>query len=349
MREKDIIKQTENLLQERHPGGQLLYLIKFGSFLYGTQTENSDLDLKGIFLPSFESLILQNKVNSISFSTGENSTKNCSDDVDIELWSLQYWLSLVGKWDTGGLDLLFSNTNPDSVLFEWNFMDELFKNPLKLFDPKNVNSYIGYCNSQAKKYGIKGSRLGIVKQVYEFVGEYITLENEKFKLSTIVNKIIKQYGDNSLCFIKNIQDKDDVERPYLFLCGKQHQLSITIREFFERIKNNYEIYGERARLAEKNNGLDYKALSHALRCINQYIQLLTIGEIKFPLTGKSLTNVMNIKNGNYSWKKIEDIILKGLDQIDLLRKETNIVGELNSKFVKNFILKQYDNYTKWMF
>ena len=64
--------------------GTPLYLTVFGSHLYGTNTENSDKDYKGIFLPSVKNLILGKKMDSISLTSGNNNSKNSSEDCDIQ-------------------------------------------------------------------------------------------------------------------------------------------------------------------------------------------------------------------------------------------------------------------------
>ena len=47
----------------------------FGSHLYGLNTEDSDKDFKGIFIPSFEDIVLgSNEV--ISVKTGNDKSKN---------------------------------------------------------------------------------------------------------------------------------------------------------------------------------------------------------------------------------------------------------------------------------
>jgi len=70
---------------------KILYLVEFGSTLYGTNTPDSDTDYKGIFLPSKESCFLNTQNKHISYTSGKSNSKNGTDDIDFELWSLQYW------------------------------------------------------------------------------------------------------------------------------------------------------------------------------------------------------------------------------------------------------------------
>jgi predicted nucleotidyltransferase len=158
---KNMLKDIQKMCEEKEV--TLLYLVKFGSHLYGTDTSESDVDYKGIFLPSKEQCFLQNVPKSITYSTGKNDSKNTEDDVDIQLWSLQYFLQLLSKGEINALDLCFSFTYPEVIEHKDNRMNLIFDNHKKFFNVKDCNAYISYSINQSKKYGIKGSRLGKIK------------------------------------------------------------------------------------------------------------------------------------------------------------------------------------------
>jgi predicted nucleotidyltransferase len=56
----------------------LIVEIRFGAHLYGTETPDSDLDLKGVYLPAPRDILLQRVKSSISSSPakarGEKNT-----------------------------------------------------------------------------------------------------------------------------------------------------------------------------------------------------------------------------------------------------------------------------------
>ena len=83
--------------------------MKFGSHLYGTATPDSDLDYKGVFLPTKEQIYLGNIPKSNSHSTKQTSiegVKNSNDDVDTEIYSLHYFIKLACEGQTVALDML---------------------------------------------------------------------------------------------------------------------------------------------------------------------------------------------------------------------------------------------------
>jgi predicted nucleotidyltransferase len=339
--------QKAKELCEQHQA-ELLYLVKFGSHLYGTDTENSDLDYKGIFLPSIQSLILNQASKSIHYSTALNcKNKHEAGDIEIELFSLQYWLNhLLKKGETIGLDLLFSCTNKECIIYD-SKKKPFFPmvNIIKLIDKLLTSAelmkcaYVKYAIGQAKKYGIKGSRLGVLKRVLEYLVYLRNLNKGEVlgKLEKHIDSIILNLGDDSYCFQKEINGVNS-----LVLCGKVHQGGIQLQEFYDRVRATYETYGHRARLAEQNQGVDWKALSHALRAIYQMEQLFTEGIITFPLL--KAEELLKVKQGHFQWQQVEKMISGGLARLEDLANHSTSLGKWDQKWINGLILSTY-NYT----
>lgn len=338
MTKTDILKMAEEF--EKKNDVKILYLSKFGSHLYGTNTPESDTDIRGIFLPSKESLLLERRCRSLSYGTGDNKSKNTKEDIDFNLWSIHYFLELVRKGETNALDILFSPSNEECVIIKDSRMDKLFENPLKLFDPSKTTALVSYCIDQAKRYGVRGSRLGVIKRAYTCVKREIAkLELLKVplfpvKIKDIVDNIIEECNDPTYCFKKTIRNVHS-----LVLCGKVHNYNISITELYTRLEKDYTRYGERARLAEKNEGIDWKAISHAVRAIDQMKYLLTDGKINFPLKKRDL--LTDIKSGKVPWNKAEEVIMKGLSDVEELTKNTVVKGKVDMKFIDEFVLSLY--------
>lgn len=313
----------------------LLYASYFGSTLYGTSiTGKSDLDIKGLFLPAKETMLLGNNQKSITFSTGKSDSKNTESDVDIQLWSLQYFLkTLLPQGDTGGLDLLFSVSNKDCIIYKSDLSDIIFRNYSQFVNCKNQNAYIGYCIGQAKKYGIKGSKLGIIKQIKEYLDNECRY-NENDRLITCIEDIIAKFYHPQYCF--TVDKNDDIG---LVLCERMHMGKITMKEFYGRLVRHYDQYGERAKLAMENKGIDWKALSHAVRCLYQVQELIETGKIQFPL--KYANELIKIKQGQYTWEYLEKLISTNLELVNL-KLENVKQKNYNYNFVDAIILGTYN-------
>lgn len=123
-----IIKQLKPLIN-----GKLLYLSQYGSHLYGLNTENSDLDFRGVYIPTLDDIILHKDKDEINTeielwevrdSNKENPIYHIEEPttlinswylrkvkVDVKIFSLQKFIQLCSKADTNALDLLFSLNN----------------------------------------------------------------------------------------------------------------------------------------------------------------------------------------------------------------------------------------------
>ena len=321
------------ILNERFPDSKPLFICKYGSHLYGTNTEISDTDYKCVFAPSLNSLLWNNKIKRTEYSTGKNNSKNDNDDIDIGFWSIQYFLKSVNAGDTNAIDVLFAPSFLDNVLYMDNQFKVLFDNHLKLFNICTSKGYLGYSIGQAKKYGIKSSRLGIIKQVKEYV-ETLTIEDSDC-LSKHRKDIIKKFYDKSFCF--ELTKNNSI---FLMICNKMYQDNIKMNHFKTLITETYNTYGGRARLAEQNKGLDYKALSHAVRALIQMEELLIYGKITFPLT--NITDIMDIKNGKLEWKDIESKIINLIKRVDNLTETTYIKSGFEETFVTEVLKNIYN-------
>lgn len=312
-------------------GSRLLYLSLFGSELYGTSTGSSDTDVRGIFLPSPESLILKKDRKSLHYSTGDNVHRNCGDDIDIDLWSLGSWtLDLLPAGDTGALDLLFSVSHPECVIFRDPLLDPVFENPLKFLDLANNRAYAQYSLSQAKKYGIKGSRLGVLRSVHK----WLEGREAEGRLGPHIPAIVAECGHESHCFAKDV---DGV--PALVLCGKVHLGGTRLEEFRNRVRHDMDKYGSRAQEAEQNQNLDFKALSHALRALDQMEELLLTGKIRFPLASRE--KLLAVKRGDVPWQELEGLILARLAEVERLHESLAKGSTFDAPFAEKFLLSCY--------
>ena len=142
----------------------LIVKMRLGSHLYGTATPESDLDLKGVYLPEALDILLQRvKTTVTSNRVKAAGEKNEAGDVDTEFYSLQRYLDLLAEGQTVALDMLFA---PDSVMtippsLWWR---EIQASGHQLIS-KRATSFVQYCRQQANKYGIKGSRVAAARKV----------------------------------------------------------------------------------------------------------------------------------------------------------------------------------------
>jgi predicted nucleotidyltransferase len=330
-----LLEQAQSLCHEH--GASLLFLTLFGSTLYGTETPGkSDCDARGIFLPSRESLILNNAPKSLHFSTGSSERRNLAGDVDIDLWSVQHWLlKLLPAGDTGALDVLFAPSRDACTLYRHPALDAVFASPLRLLDTGKGRAYAEYSLGQAKKYGIKGSRVGAIKAVRAWLATHCPEPRPDERLGAHLDALAAACADNLFCFVVVVQNERALQ-----LCGKLHISTIRMAELTRRVEADMRRYGARAEEAERNEGLDFKALSHALRALDQMEELLQTGKIVFPLRNRQ--ELIAVKQGAYPWRDIEPRILERLAAVDALQKNAPFAGTYDAGFAESCVLACYD-------
>jgi len=268
--------------------------MKFGSHLYGLDTPLSDVDYKGIYLPTLDELLLHNYKETIKSSTGPKDDKNRPGDIDREFMSLDRFIRLACEGQTLAIDMLHCK-NPISSSPEWEYL----VSHRKEFYTKNLGAFVGYIKRQAAKYGIKGSRLSSIKNVFNTLEPYI---HDK-------TCILKSICD-VLPIDENIEFVEKDGNEFYKVNEKYFQLTNTAEYVYENLKKIYDSYGHRAKQAEQNDGVDWKAISHALRAGYQARDIFTKGDFEYPL--KVTDFLLAVKQGKLDFKTEVSPVLEEL-------------------------------------
>lgn len=322
----------------------------FGSHIYGTNTPSSDTDYKGVFIPAPRDIIMQRAPKTISLSTGNDISKNTKDDVDDDQFAFHYYIKQLLDSQTWAVDMLFTpkkfyiNSSP-----EWNLIVE----NKHIFLNKDVSGYAGYCQAQAAKYSLKGSNLAAYKMVFQFFEKFAY--HTKIKdVMDIFNKDILEvaeketiYHDKGQSIVKIVSIPHKVTGDNELYIQVGHKTKVPINASCglaaDIYKEQAKKYGERAKAAESNNGLDFKALSHAVRVCREAEELLLTGRITFPLTDPV---ILDIKLGKIPFKEISDIILDGLDRVNSAKAISVLPDNPDYQAADDLIYEVYKKHIK---
>lgn len=318
---------------------KLLFLCYSGSILHGTNNEFSDIDIKGIFLPSKEQCLFGNAPENLQY-TSNDKNKNTNNDIDINLWSIQKWFKLLEKGDSNALSMLFSSLNNEMMLFVDPIMVDVLSKGNYLFNPLNINSFTGFSKSQVVKYGLKGNRLQLIDDILCYIDNRlktsVSLDESVLGDIDIVDLIdYCGYKDNDNKHI-SIEMKDD--RKYLKVLNKFYQYTIPLSEFTKRMESEYNKYGKRAQ--QNKGGVDWKALAHSLRTLLEAAELLTNGYITYPLKASEV--IKNIKYGHITLDEFMSCYDEIEKTVDQLQKNTTIHSELDKQKRNELLLKMYE-------
>ena len=336
-----------------------------GSKLYGTDSEKSDTDIKGIFLPDITDCILGKAPKVISESTGKKYEKNSSEDVDKTYYSLQYFLELAAKGETNCIDILFAYTNKDAVQYmspEWK---ELIQNIDKIIT-KNMNAYLGYCKSQCQKYSIKGDKLNNYTSFLKMCEFYYNDKNEHGAPDTLYNILCKAFHLDSLKhLIPNVgEDRVKVEfgktaanynfgdhcyfitannkESYISISDIKFTLTDSIKSAYHKCQKVINSYGKRAQAAADNDGSDLKAISHCVRVLCQVEEILETGKITFPLKDADFIKSIKYNTSHLTRDEIMNWIEKKIEIINDKIEKSTLRTKADYKWINNFIISCYN-------
>lgn len=301
--------------------GKVLCLMRFGSHLYGTNTESSDTDYKGVFLPTEKDVLLQRVPKSVSFnsktSRGEGE-KNSSGDVDCELYSLHYFVDLACKGETAALDML--HVNEQNLLLDSTSWQTLV-DYRRLFYTCNLKSFVGYARKQAAKYGLKGSRLSAATKLLHYLEGYKTRDCRMIDVWAGL-----PLGEHS-GYLRHLDN--DKFKVYQF-CGKQVQSTAKVSYVYDMVQQFLEQYGERAKQAQQNEGVDWKAMSHALRAAYQVEEILSTENLKYPL--KCAEYLKAVKEGLIPFKNVLRCLEDLMERVEALSEMSHFPAKADRRF-----------------
>ncbi|MDM8544334.1 nucleotidyltransferase domain-containing protein [Desulfococcaceae bacterium HSG9] len=301
---------------------QLIVKMIFGSHLYGTSTAESDTDYKGVFLPCREDILLGRIPKSNHLSTGDDFSRNTSCDIDIEFYSLHYFIKLACQGQTVAMDMLHA---PDAMILENSPVWQTIVKNRNRFYSKNLKAFIRYARSQAGKYGVKGSRLNAVNQVLTLLKQY----DGDLKMRVLWEQLPRIEH----CY--DVPSDPNGMRQYQ-VCGKSFQESAAIGYVAPILEKFANEYGHRANLAAMNENVDWKAISHALRAAYQIKEILSRNTLTFPLAQASFLKA--VKQGRIDFRTEAGPVLETLmDEIEELCAQSRLPDKADTEFWDRFI------------
>jgi predicted nucleotidyltransferase len=307
----------------------------FGSHLYGLNTELSDYDYKSIYIPKLMDVINGNAPPIVKQSTGPEDGKNAPGDVDDEIIHLSKFIHLAMNGDTMALDML--HANPTDISYNSEIWQDL-QSKRSMFYTKNLSSLLGYVKTQASKYGIKGSRVAAMKLAIDHMSHLVKLHKELH--GSDCHALIKNYWDglplNDFLQKVSMIDKKGVETHYYEICHKKYQDTASVQYILERVQCTYNSYGHRAQLAAANEGIDWKALSHALRAGYQARQIYTQNTMTFPIAEREF--LLDVKLGKLDYMTVVAPALeKIVEEVSKLSELSTLPPECDRQYWSSWL------------
>ena len=312
----------------------LIMQVQFGSHLYGTNTPQSDIDFKSVYIPDGRDILLQRVIGSIEIGKKlkVEGEKNLAKDIDSDSYSLQRYLMMIAEGQTVAIDMLFA---PASVLTTLLWRD-IQSQKERLLTKKSA-AFVGYCRTQANKYGIKGSRVAAARNALRLFEELQEKHGTLAKVGDFFGSEDVVYDDHTRTLRK--ETPQGREARYYECCNRMVGFNNTVKEAVNIFRKIHENYGVRARLAETNDGIDWKALSHAVRVGREAIELLTEHKVTFPLVDAK--HILEIKLGKLPYAEVADEIEKLLEEVERVSVTSTLRDEPDYNFIDDLVVEAY--------
>jgi len=281
-----------------------------GSQLYGTSTPASDWDYEGVFIESPEYILGNKACDEVSFSTGDDKSRNTSEDIDCKLYSLRKFLSLAQQNNPNKIEHFFI---PNSM---FRYKDDKYWN--QIVDNKEIflslklkHSFSGYAKSQEHKLVTKKKRYEELKSFQEVLREGIyrgkinigaldLIETHKHKkyhkeTDTVGTHTLKRMKAK-YHFIEYKRTPEDTDA--IRVDNKDYNFGMPVQRIYDYVNKEVETYGGRLEYV-KEYGFDVKFASHLFRLYYEGLRLMREGNLVFPMPEEEVKFMMDIKAGKF--------------------------------------------------
>ena len=322
------------LKTDKHLGSNIICLGLGGSYAYGTNNEDSDIDVRGVALNSYNEILL-----------GKDFEQVVDKPTDTVIYSLKKIFRLLALCNPNTIEILGLSDN--QYIKTTDIWDEVRKNKRLFLSKRCIATFGGYAQSQLRRLETKSARelgqaqrekyiFGSIKNAEKtFKQNYAKFEEDTFKL----------YIDESV--------KEDYDTEIMVDINLEHyplrDLGALINDYHSIVRN-YDKIGKRNSKAIEHDKLG-KHMAHLVRLYFMVFDILKEQEI---ITYRKDEHefLMSVRNGDYLIDGVEPKaeFFKIIDDLDArfneLKSKTKLPDEpdydaivkLYIKIVKNNIL-----------
>lgn len=307
----------------------LIVKMIFGAHLYGTATDASDMDFRGVFMPSKKAVLLGRIPKCRGFTTGDDLSRNTAEDVDEDVYALHHFIKLACQGQIVAMDMLHA---PEALWLEQTPLWRRIVAQRHRFYTKSLKAFSDYAQRQASKYGIKGSRLAAAAQVLKVLKAH----TPELRLERIWDRLPR---------VEHCREagQDPNGKRLYQVCGKTFQESVTVGYMIPVLEKFYDTYGKRAELAAQNKQIDWKAVSHALRAAIQTREILVHGTIRYPLADAPF--LLEVKHGRLDYsREVAPTLEKLVDEVERLLEGSGLPDRADTDYWDDFVCQAVENH-----
>lgn len=283
MNYKDILKAGEYdfIHTNKHLGKSVILLGLAGSYSYGTNNENSDIDIRGVTLNSKSDLIGMTEFEQY-----------VDDNTDTTIYSFNKMIKLLLSCNPNTIELL--GLNPEHYLYLSDIGKELIGNSKMFLSKRAIQSFGGYADAQLRRLQNALAR-----------DNYPQSEKEKHILNSVKNAMYEfrcryeKFENGSLHIYIDKAVNPDLDSEIFIDTNLAHYPLRDYKNIWNEMNNivkDYDKIGKRNKKKDDNH-LNKHAM-HLIRLFMMAIDILEKQEIN-TYRVKEHELLLDIRNGKY--------------------------------------------------
>lgn len=326
IKEKLRSEEYDFLRKDKNLGNNIIILTVGGSYAYGTNIENSDLDIRGVTLNSKQSLI----------GIGDTFEQFNDSATDTTIYSFNKIIKLLINCNPNVCELL--GNKPEHYFYVSPIGREFINNKALFLSKKAIYSFGGYANQQLRRLENKSNRLvGQAKNeehifktidhaMFDFKQRHFTMPDDAIKL--YIDKAVQEGYDTEIFMDVNL-----THYPLRDYSGMISEMQSIVKA--------YGKIGKRNQKAIEANKLG-KHMMHLIRLYMMCLDILENGEIN-TYRDKEHDLLMDIRNGKYLDKNRQPIpeFYEMVDEyekrLDYAKENTDLPDSPDYKKINEFV------------
>lgn len=305
-------KEYDFLITNEHLGDNIILLCLGGSHAYGTDTPQSDLDVRGIALNSRHDIL-----------TGHDFEQSINNATDTTIYSFDKIIRLLSQANPNVIECL--GLKPEHYLQKSPYFEYIFSQKTLFLSKQCIHTFVGYANTQLRRMENKASRIAtqeqnesnILKSIenasFDFKKRYLEMPNDAIKL--YIDKAVNEDYDFEIFMDVNLTHYP--LRDYKSMWSDM-----------QSIVKSYAKAGYRNGSAIEHGKLG-KHMMHLIRLYLMCLDILKDGKI-ITYREKEHDFLMDIRNGKYldennqPMKSFYDIVDEYESQLDYWKVHTDL-------------------------
>ena len=281
IKEKIQGSEYDFLRNNEHLGRNIILLGLGGSHAYGTETDNSDLDIRGCALNSKSEILC-----------GENFEQVTNIITDTTVYSFTKLIKLLTGCNPNTIEIL--GLKPEHYLYLTDIGRELLERRKMFLSRRAVISFSGYADSQLRRLENKSARLAEQNIQEQHILNSIELASERFR------ELYFNYPDDAIKLYIDTADNTELDTEIFMDITLRHY---PLRDYKDMWRQMSDIVRDYAKLGKCNHNAVVhnklgKHMMHLVRLYMMCTDILEKGEI-ITYRAEEHDLLMEIRNGAF--------------------------------------------------